>query len=98
MMTMGDHTPYCNDPECRLCLVHLRHERRDAFCDLISDYERLRGYVALKHGEDATSRVVSTWLAENGHGLIIEGIPEADAYRDRFWPGNPKGGGDGATD
>jgi hypothetical protein len=65
----------------------LRQERVNVFGECLSDYERLRGYVALRHGDrDADPRTVAHWLADNGHGLFVEGVPEADAWRERFWP------------
>lgn len=65
----------------------LRHERVEVFGECLSDYERLRGYVALRHGDrNADPSTVAHWLADNGHGLFVEGVPEADAWRARYWP------------
>ena len=81
-----EHAPYCADAKCESCLRHLRQERRDVFVDCISDYERLRGYLVLRYNDNSTNSEVATWLAENGGGLIVEGVPEADEWRERFWP------------
>lgn len=63
-----------------------RRERNEVFVEVISDYERLRGYVWLRHDDkDADPRVVSAWMAANGGGVMVEGIPEADEWRGRFW-------------
>lgn len=65
----------------------LRRERIEVFGECLSDYERLRGYVARRYGDkDADPRTVAHWMADNGHGLFVEGVPEADAWRARFWP------------
>ena len=61
------------------------HERTEVFGECISDYERLRGYVNRRYGDTLTQREINAWMAENGYGLFVEGVPEADAWRDRFW-------------
>jgi hypothetical protein len=68
----------------------LRHQlwmaRRDVFVEVISDYERLRGYLAIRYNDLSNNSDVAQWLSDNGHGLFIEGVPEADRWRNRFWP------------
>jgi hypothetical protein len=68
-------------------LAEQRRQRNEVFVEVISDYERLRGYMALKHGDSSGNS--AQWLADNGHGLFVEGVPEADEWRRRFWPGQP---------
>jgi maltooligosyltrehalose synthase len=63
-----------------------RRERTDTFADCISDYERLRGYLLYRHQDESNNTQVARWLASNGHGLIVEGVPEADEWRERYWP------------
>ena len=73
--------------EERDALREALHERTEIFGECISDYERLRGYVARRHGDvEADPRTVAHWMADNGGGLFVEGVPEADAWRARFWP------------
>ena len=63
-----------------------RLERAEVFGECISDYERLRGYLALRYGDRSTQREINKWMADNGGGLFVEGVPEADAWRERYWP------------
>jgi hypothetical protein len=63
-----------------------RQRRNGVFVEVISDYERLRGYMALRHDDNIGNSETAQWLADNGHGLFVEGVPEADDWRERYWP------------
>lgn len=64
----------------------VRRNRNEVFGEILSDYERLRGYVASRYGDQgADPSTVAKWLADNGHGLFVEGVPEADSWRERYW-------------
>lgn len=65
----------------------LAHERREVFSECLSDYERVRGYLVLRHKDlGVTQHEINQWLADNGFGVIVRGVPEAEAWRERFWP------------
>ena len=72
-----------------MTVVAQRHERTEVFGECLSDYERLRGYLVKRYGDTSNNREVAHWLADNGHGLFVEGVPEADEWRERYWPHAP---------
>jgi hypothetical protein len=69
--------------------AELNRERRDVFVDCISDYERMRVYMSVRHADLSDNHQVAHWLADNGYGILAEGVPEADEWRRRYWPDPP---------